>query len=959
MDIIERFFTQYRFLEFSTRNTGTLPKSPTDKEKYLYLKRNNLILSFFATLSFFGVSISLFTFLSENLFLWPFLLYFLLTVIYFSISFIVNVFSKDFDFTNHQMLVKKWKGHLHQRVDIFLPTAGEPLEVLNNTWEGITKLVEHHKGVVTVYCLDDADRQEVRSLAAYYNFTYVVRPKRGWFKKAGNLRYGYKISNSEFIAVFDADFRPREDFFEELLPYFYEYKSVGLVQSPQFFDVSQNQNWLQRGAGAVQELFYRMSQVSRQGHDSSICVGTNAIYRREALSETGGTALIHHSEDVHTGFNMRIKGWDVRYVPIILAKGLCPSDMQAFFKQQYRWCLGSMSLLTSKKFWTMKMSFIGRLSYLSGFLYYIHTGISSVVIPLIPISILLLFPEHVRLYNVIFIIPSIIYVQLVYPFWHKATYGIEAWATRSIYGWSHLIAIVDGLLKRSMSWQPTGVKLGQDPRYKIFRGLQIIFNFIPATVWVYLSADKVFIEKELSFLPLFLGGLYYYFVSAKVTFFKAEKIVNLFSAPSFFTQIRIGVVRAVPAVTFLLLLVGSLYLYQVPRITLTQKNTVKKVQSSQALFHPVVSEESLLSSQSGNITAVHNQELTTAWEYYKKHFITSEGQSIDPGREHQTTSEGQSYIMLRAALVGDREMFEKSWSWTQENLQHAKGDKLFSWLYGKEGKIDQVISTDNASDADEDIALALIIAGASWKRDDYTIEAKEIIKSLWESNVVEVKGRNYLIAGAQFKKPTGYVINPSYLSPASYRVFARIDKEHDWEKLSADSYYLLSQIAGQNDDSVGIPPNWIFLSKTGEIQNASSYAGDQSDIYGYDAFRTFFRVALDREWFGSEEAKDYLSLAAPFFETKWNEKKKFSTYTLVGEARDASPSTSMAVGPLSVFTQTDRDGVGGKVYTQLFEDKYNEEGYWGDGKQYYDQNWAWFGTALYTDSLTLPPSLQR
>ncbi len=148
------------------------------------------------------------------------------------------------------------------------------------------------------------------------------------------------------------------------------------MQSPQYFDIHQNQNWLQRGAGAVQEFFYRFSQPARQNHDASICVGSNAVYRRTALAQTGGTALIEHSEDVHTGFDLRLKGWTIQYIPVILAKGLCPDDMKSFFKQQYRWCMGSMSLLGSKKFWKPKISIQGRSSYFSGFLYYIHTAIS-------------------------------------------------------------------------------------------------------------------------------------------------------------------------------------------------------------------------------------------------------------------------------------------------------------------------------------------------------------------------------------------------------------------------------------------------------------------------------------------------------------------------------------------------------------------------------------------------------
>lgn len=67
---------------------------------------------------------------------------------------------------------------------------------------------------------------------------------------------------------------------------------------------------------------------------SAICVGSNALYRREALEAVGGTAEIAYSEDVHTGFYAMTRGWRVKYVPLALACGISPDNAKALFSQQ-------------------------------------------------------------------------------------------------------------------------------------------------------------------------------------------------------------------------------------------------------------------------------------------------------------------------------------------------------------------------------------------------------------------------------------------------------------------------------------------------------------------------------------------------------------------------------------------------------------------------------------------------
>ncbi|HET8907161.1 MAG TPA: glycosyltransferase family 2 protein [Ktedonobacterales bacterium] len=511
------------------------PRAPHNKEKYLYLRRHPWLIVPLSCISFVSVMISSARFLNTNRWMWWLMPYLAFTILYFFVSLAVNLYYGGFNLKRHKRLVEHWAPYARAAgIDIFLPTSGEPLTTLMNTWNGVAALRQVHidgGGSVSVYVLDDAARTGVKTLAHFYGFRYSTRPDRGWFKKAGNLRHGYRITQPlghQFVAIFDADFRPRTDFFRELLPYFFNDYRMGLVQSPQYFDVHHAQTWLQRGAGAVQEFFYRYSQVARDKHDAAICVGTNAVYRRMALDATGGTALIEHSEDVHTGFNMRMHGWHLRYVPLILAKGVCPDTMEAFFKQQYRWCMGSMSLLGSGKFWRTGMKLRQRLCYFTGFFYYIHTAVSLFVGPVVPLLLLTIIPQEVLASNYLLLIPAFAYVFVIFPLWHKADYGSEAWSVKHIYSWAHLFALVDVIRRRPMGWSPTGATSHKKNnwRYRLFRVEQIVLSFIPNLAWVLLAALRVGLWREYVFLPLLLSGLFVLLTTGRVAFYRqpsAEK----------------------------------------------------------------------------------------------------------------------------------------------------------------------------------------------------------------------------------------------------------------------------------------------------------------------------------------------------------------------------------------------------------------------------------------------------
>jgi peptidoglycan/LPS O-acetylase OafA/YrhL/cellulose synthase/poly-beta-1,6-N-acetylglucosamine synthase-like glycosyltransferase len=437
----------------------SLPQPPSEREKYAYMGRQHRWLPFAQTAAFSMIAYSVARFATADtrllLFLFPMSLY-CVTV---AISLLSSGRKKRTDLIDHQWRVADYQPGIYPSVDVFLPTAGEPIELLANTYRHIQRL--RWPGQVVVHVLDDSARSAVRHLAEEAGFAYHSRPNRGHLKKAGNLRYGYENSDGDFIAIFDADFVPRSEYLHELMPYFLD-EEIGIVQSPQFFDTDKEMHWLQRCAGATQELFYRWIEPARDRSRAAICVGTCAVYRRLGLDKAGGFAQIGHSEDVHTGVNLLKAGFQLRYVPIVVSKGLCPDRLSSFLNQQYRWCTGSMSLLADPSFHRAEhITWRQRICFWSGFLYYISTGLSAFIAPLPALAMLYFLPQWVEPKNSVWLLGAFLLWFMVLPCVMRGHWRFDVLRVQVLYSFAHAVAIGHILTGRTQEWVATGTATGR------------------------------------------------------------------------------------------------------------------------------------------------------------------------------------------------------------------------------------------------------------------------------------------------------------------------------------------------------------------------------------------------------------------------------------------------------------------------------------------------------------------
>ena len=345
-------------------------------------------------------------------------------------------------------------------------------------------------------------------------------------------------------------------------------------------------------------------------------------------------------------------------------------------------------------------------------------------------------------------------------------------------------------------------------------------------------------------------------------------------------------------------------------------------------------------SQQAGEPAAAPPMLRESWDAYLERFIQQDGRVIDHSAAGITTSEGQAYAMLRAVWIGDRQTFDKTFTWARNNLNSGiRSDNLWAWKWGKdaEGKW-RVLDKAFASDADQDAALALILASRVWKDSRYADHARAILRDLWTSGTVEAAGQRYLLAGDSLCNGPICRINPSYYAPYAYRVFGAFDGNADWSRLVDSSYHLLGIVSGFAD--TGLPADWVQLNtSTGVISRAS----EKDSSFSYDAFRVYWRIELDRELFRDPRADQYLRESLPWIATEW---KRRQTLPAVISPAGKGLAEYESLEMLSALMCPTHDEAMYRKVSAAYS-----RGIWAGKDSYYLQNWAWFGTAVYSGFL--------
>lgn len=269
-----------------------------------------------------------------------------------------------YGFNHYYLLIssRKYKPpHILREAADYRPGVAIHLPIYNEKYV-IRRLVEACARAVGQYdiaeakivIVDDSDddtREIVDELVREYSHQgYRIESLRRESRqgyKAGALQAALSQAEEEYIAIFDADFIPPDDFLVKTLPFFYHDGRLGIIQS-RWGHINRNYNPLTQAIATGIDVHFLVEQTGRY---ASGCFqnfnGSGGVFRKQALEEAGGWQADTLAEDLDASYRVQARGYRILYLRELQSPGEVPPTVPSYKKQQGRWACGS--LRTAKK----------------------------------------------------------------------------------------------------------------------------------------------------------------------------------------------------------------------------------------------------------------------------------------------------------------------------------------------------------------------------------------------------------------------------------------------------------------------------------------------------------------------------------------------------------------------------------------------------------------------------------
>jgi cellulose synthase/poly-beta-1,6-N-acetylglucosamine synthase-like glycosyltransferase len=249
------------------------------------------------------------------------------------------------------------RNNILPTVDLGTPSVTIQLPIYNEKYvakrlvDAVCNL-DYPKDQMNIMVLDDSDDDTVDLLektVKYYKTQgfQIEHIRRGTRKgyKAGALKHAMQITDSEFVAIFDADFIPPTWFLKRAIPHFSK-PNIGLIQC-RWGHVNENYSTITQVQALSIDFHMLIEQKAKS--DSHLFMnfnGTAGIWKRDCIEDAGGWHTATLVEDLDLSYRAQIKGWKCVFLPDIVVDAELPAQMNAAKRQQFRWAKGSIQCAT-------------------------------------------------------------------------------------------------------------------------------------------------------------------------------------------------------------------------------------------------------------------------------------------------------------------------------------------------------------------------------------------------------------------------------------------------------------------------------------------------------------------------------------------------------------------------------------------------------------------------------------
>jgi len=236
-------------------------------------------------------------------------------------------------------------------VTVQLPVFNE-LYVVERLVRAVCAL-DYPKEKLEIQLLDDSTDETVEISRRLVNefvqqgfdIKHIHRIDRSGYK-AGALKSGLASATGEFVAIFDADFVPNEDFLQKTIPHF-QSSQVGMVQT-RWEHINEEYSFLTRAqALALDGHFVIEQQVRNKAGFFINFNGTAGIWRKSCIVDAGNWHADTLAEDLDLSYRAQLRGWKFVFLNDVTSPAELPADINALKTQQFRWTKGAVE--TAKK----------------------------------------------------------------------------------------------------------------------------------------------------------------------------------------------------------------------------------------------------------------------------------------------------------------------------------------------------------------------------------------------------------------------------------------------------------------------------------------------------------------------------------------------------------------------------------------------------------------------------------